>query len=91
VKQLLQKLFSPLLSRFEAGDQAYAYKPSHRMILLLMSTMFCGLAIAVIFVAPGQELSYLIPVFVFGGGGLLGLIIGFLGNDRAVAKIWGSR
>ncbi len=91
MKQSLQKLFSPVLSRFESGDQAYAYKPSHRMILLLMSTMFCSLAIAVLFVAQGQALSYLIPVFVFGGGGLLGLVIGFLGNDRAVAKIWGSR
>lgn len=91
MKQSLQKLFSPLLSRFEAGDQAYAYKPSHRMILLLMSAMFCSLAIAVLFVAHGQALSYLIPVLVFGGGGLFGLVIGFLGNDRAVAKIWGSR
>ncbi len=91
MKQTLQKLFSPVLSRFESGDQAYSYKSSHRTILLVMSALFCGLASAVILVAPGQELSYLIPVFVFGGGGLLGLVIGFLGNDRAVAKIWGSR
>lgn len=35
-------------------------------------------------------IGYLIPVVFFGATGILCLLIGLLGNDRAVAKIWGS-
>ncbi|HFE37662.1 MAG TPA: hypothetical protein ENK06_04465 [Gammaproteobacteria bacterium] len=91
MKQNLRKIFSPLLRKFEAGDQPFSYKPSHRIILLVMSAIFAGLGTAVFFVAPGDDLSYLLPVILFVGGGVLGILIGLLGNDRAVAKIWGSR
>ena len=91
MKGLLRKLFSPLLSVFEAGNEPYAYKPSHRKILLVLSTLFSILAAAVLASAQGQDAGYLLPVFLFGGAGMLGFIIGFLGNERAVAKIWGSR
>jgi len=37
-----------------------------------------------------DDIGYLIPVVFFGGAGILCLLIGLLGNDRAVAKIWGS-
>jgi len=37
-----------------------------------------------------NDIGYLIPVVFFGGAGILCLLIGLLGNDRAVAKIWGS-
>ena len=90
MKHALQKLFSPLLGRLESGDKPFLYKPSHRIILLIMSVVFFGLGIAVFFIAPGKELSYLIPVILFGGGGLLGFVVGFLGSNRAVAKVWGS-
>ena len=91
MKGLLRKLVSPVLGIFEAGKEPYAYKSSHRKILLVLSGMFSLLAAAVFASAQGQDAGYLLPVFLFGGAGLLGFIIGFLGSDRAVAKIWGSR
>ena len=37
------------------------------------------------------EPGYLLPVLLFGGAGSIGLVVGCLGTDRAVAKIWGSK
>lgn len=56
-----------------------------------MGCLFSGLATLVFWFAQGEDPGYLLPVFIFGGGGLLSLLIGLVGNDRAVAKIWGSR
>jgi hypothetical protein len=38
-----------------------------------------------------DQLGGLIPILVFFVIGFVCLIVGFLGSDRAVAKIWGSR
>ncbi len=89
MKKLLRKLFAPILEPFEFGDQAYVYKASHRLILFAASAMFLALAALVIFIM--QSWHYFLPVVVFGGAGLLGIIIASLGDDRAVAKIWGSK
>lgn len=91
MKQILRRLFSPILNLFESGTDPYAYKPSHRSILLIMGGLFCGLAALVLYFAWGADLGYFLPVVIFGGVGLLSLLIGFLGTDRAVAKVWGSR
>ena len=91
MKQQLRKVASPLLNFFESGDDTYAYKASHRTILLAMSVLFCGLASLVAYLGQGEDPGYLLPVVIFGGVGIIGLIVGFLGNERAVAKIWGSR
>ncbi len=91
MKLLLRKLLSPLLVRLEAGDQVFEYKPSHRLILFVMSTVFFVLGIAVFAVSPGTDLSYFIPVILFSGGGFLGLLMVYLASDRAIAKIWGRR
>lgn len=91
MKAVLRKLVGPILRPFESGNDPYAYKPSHRRILVFMSTMFLALASLIVFLTPTGNFSYLLPVLLFGGGGLLGLIIGTLGSDRAVAKIWGTR
>lgn len=92
MKDQLRKLTSPLLHLFERGDQPYSVKPSHRTILLATSVLFLGLSGAIIWVAVGQnELTYLIPALIFGSVGLVGAIVGLLGNDRAVAKIWGNK
>ncbi len=90
MKPLLRKLLSPVLIPLEAGDQPFAYKPSHRIFLFIMSFIFLGLGIAVFIISPGSDLSYLIPVILFGGGGLMGLLLALLANDRAIAKIWGN-
>jgi len=91
MKHILRTLFSPILNLFESGTDPVVYKPSHRKILIFMGCLFSGLATAVLIFSPEGDLGYLIPVVVFGGGGLLCLLIGLIGTDRAVAKIWGSR
>ncbi|MFT4677304.1 MAG: hypothetical protein ACJAX5_002963 [Patiriisocius sp.] len=91
MKNLLRRILSPLLMPLEAGSSAYSYKPSHRTILIFMSAMFIGMAALVIWIMPGWDSGYLLPIIVFGGAGILGLIVGGLGEDRAVARIWGSK
>jgi len=56
--------------------------------LLVIGALFSGLAAALFLLVPGEDLAYLFPVVVFGGVGLISLLIGSIGNDRAVAKIW---
>jgi len=90
MKAFLRKLFSPLLMIFESGTSEYVYKPSHRLVLIVMGGLFSALAALVLFVAEGNGAEYFLPVVLFGGLGIISLIIGFLGTDRAVAKIWGS-
>jgi len=91
MKPLLRTIFSPILNLLESGTEPYIYKPSHRKILIIMGGMFTGLACVVLWLAQGQDPGYFLPVIIFGLGGLLSLMVGFLGSDRAVAKIWGSR
>jgi len=90
MKTLLRSIFSPILNLFESGHDAYLYKKSHRVILMVMGILFSGLGSLVYILAEGQDIGYLLPVVVFGGVGLLCLLIGSIGNDRAVSKIWGS-
>jgi hypothetical protein len=33
----------------------------------------------------------MVPIVVFYGISLVALVVGLLGNDRAVARIWGNR
>ena len=56
-----------------------------------MGCLFTALAALVFSFIQWDNPGYLLPVVIFGGVGLLCLIIGLLGNDQAVAKIWGSR
>ena len=56
-----------------------------------MGILFSSLASFVLWLALGEDPGYLLPVLVFGLVGLLSLLIGLLGNDRAVARIWGSQ
>lgn len=91
MKQLLRTILSPILNFLESGSEPYVYKPSHRKILIFMGSLFTGLAGVVLWLAQGQDPGYFLPVVIFGIGGLLSLGVGVFGNDRAVAKIWGSR
>lgn len=91
MKNLLRKLFSFVLSPLESGSDQFVYKPSHRIILVVMSVMFIGLASLVLSIMPDWQSGYWLPVVVFGGAGCLGLVVASLGEDRAVAKLWGSR
>ena len=89
--KLLRIPFAFILNPLEKGTEAYAYKPSHRTIMIAMSFMFLGLAGLVCYIMPGWDSGYLLPILFFGGAGLFGLIVGFLGEDRAVARLWGSK
>ncbi len=91
MKQLFRSLFSPILTIFESGNDPYIYKRSHRIILIVMGILFSTLALSVYVLGKGEDLGYLLPVFVFGGAGMLSILIGLIGSNRAVAKIWGSK
>jgi hypothetical protein len=92
MKQILRTLFSPILNIFEKGDDPFEYKSLNRKILIFMGLIFAGLAmLVVLFVPEGIGFGYLIPVVVFGFVALITLVVGFLGNERAVTKIWGDR
>lgn len=91
MKQNLRKIFSPILNLFESDDAAFAYKPSHRKILIILGSLFSSLAGFVLYLAIGNDLGYLFPVLIFGGVGLLSLLVGLLGTDQAVSKLWGTR
>lgn len=91
MKRQLRSLFSPILNILESGTEPFVYKSSHRTILVVMGCLFSGLAVLVMLYAQGKDLGYLLPVLVFGVVGVVCLLVGLIGNDRAVAKIWGSR
>lgn len=91
MKDLLRKIFSPILKSFESGDGEYGYKKSHRKILVVMGSLFMVLSVASgISAVTASEVTGLIPVLVFFIVGLVCVVIGSLGTDRAVAKIWGN-
>lgn len=91
MKEKLRALFSPVLNMFEKGVEPYIYKPLNRKILIVMGLLFSGLAAGVFYASPGADAGYLLPVIVFSAVGAVCLVVGLLGNDRAVAKIWGNR
>jgi uncharacterized membrane protein len=92
MKNLLRKICSPILTPLERGSEAYNYKPLNRKVLLIIGFIFLCLGMLVAYLAyQNQQLNYFLPVIVFSAIGLLALIVGGLGSDRAVAKIWGNR
>lgn len=56
-----------------------------------MSSLFLLLAGVTVWLMPPGGWDYLLPVIVFGGAGMMGLIVGTVGKDIAVARLWGSR
>ena len=61
-------------------------------ILIFMGFIFAGLTFLVLkFTPEGAGFGAVIPVIVFGLVALVTLVVGFLGNERAVSKIWGVR
>ena len=91
MKQHLRSVFASILKVLESGTEPFVYKASHRKILIFIGILFITLAGIVFWLAQDEDMAYLLPVLIFGGAGLLSLLVGLLGNDRAVAKIWGSR
>lgn len=92
MKEILRKAFSPILENFESGTEEYVYKKSHRVILIVMGVIFAALSTAVYFVAATEgSAGYYIPVVTFGLVSFVILVVGVLGNERAVSSIWGNK
>ncbi|MCB1866838.1 MAG: hypothetical protein KDG50_15585 [Chromatiales bacterium] len=92
MKTRLRKVFSPILKLFETGASEYSYKRSHRTILIVVGALFlllsvASLATAIYAALPGAWL----PFTVFFSTGAVCEIVGLLGSDQAVAKIWGNK
>jgi hypothetical protein len=92
MKNLLRKLCMPILRPLEAGDAEYVYKASHRKILLAVGALFMVLSL----VSAGASLytasiDGLFPCIIFLLVSLVCMLVSYLGSDRAVAKIWGSK
>ena len=89
---MFRKLFSPLLNYFESGDEAYAYKPSHRVILFVVGTLFLVLSFGMVAIGVGfSQAGVIFPFLIFFAVAVTCLVVSALGSDRAVAKIWGNR
>jgi len=92
MKNLLRKIFWPILQKFEAGEGDYNYTPSRRVILLAVSPLFLLLSMGMLgMVVASGEYIVAVPVLVFFAVGFVALIVGTLGSDRAVSRIWGNK
>lgn len=92
MKNQLRAICKPLLNIFENGDGDYVYKPMSRKILIAMGLLFGFIAALVIsYIIRNAAYGYALPGIVFSGVALVCLIVGTLGNERAVAKIWGNK
>lgn len=92
MKIMLRKLASPILNYFESGEEVFAYKESHRKILIAVGVLFLFLSSVSLFVTikTGQY-GGMIPILVFLSAGVVCGIVGFLGTDQAVARMWKTR
>lgn len=53
--------------------------------------MFGFLAGLSFYLMPDSEPGYIFSVIVFGGISFMGFVVALLGEDSAVARLWGSR
>ena len=92
MKALFKKIFSPVLNIFERNNDEFLYRSLNRKIVLFISSVFFLLAFALpIFMPQLFKMGYWFVMLVFGSLSLVGLIVGLLGSDQAVAKLLGSR
>jgi hypothetical protein len=92
MKIVLRRIFSPLLNYFEAGKGEFNYRKSHRTALIAAGGLFLILSLVCLWAAlTTAQLGAFIPLFVFVTASLVCLVVGTLGNERAVATIWGSK
>ncbi|MBL4609586.1 hypothetical protein [Halopseudomonas sp.] len=91
-KTLARQLFAPLLDKLEGGDQPHRYTPRARLILWVTGLLFLGLSTGLaVFLPEGTDPAALIPIGIFGLVGFFAVVVAWLGSERAVARVWGSR
>lgn len=92
MKNTLKNIFSPILNIFENNNDEFVYRSLNRKIVLFISSVFFLLAFALpVFLPQLIEMGFWFVMLVFGSLSLVGLIVGLLGSDKAVAKLLGSR
>lgn len=92
MKNLLKNVLSPILNIFENNNDEFVYRSLNRKIVLFISSVFFLLAFALpVFLPQLIEMGFWFVMLVFGSLSLVGLIVGLLGSDKAVAKLLGSR
>ncbi len=92
MKKLLIRIFWPILKIFETDEEATNYKKSHRVALNIVGVLFIFLSLissAAAYSVGGA--SALIPVIIFFCAGLVAVVVGSLGSNGAVSKIWGTK
>lgn len=92
MKRLLTTIFWPVLAPFEKDGDSAGYRPTHRKVLFGMGFLFLLLAgVSALVAQETGEPGGLVPLAVFFAVGAVCWIVGFLGSDAAVARIWGNR
>ena len=92
MKDIFRKLFWPILCFFEKGGSAEGYRQSHRKILLVVGFLFLVLSgVSLFFSIFAETFSALLPIVLFFVISLVCFVVGLLGSDSTVARIWGAR
>lgn len=92
MKNIARKIFSPILNIFEKNNEEYIYQRHSRKIVLFIGAVFIFLAAALPIIMPQViQMGYWFVMLVFGLLGIVALIVGTLGSDKAIAKLLGSR
>jgi len=94
MKNALKKVFGFILNPLEKGDEEFLHNKLGRKILLVMGFLFSALSAGIattVLNLENTDPTYLFPSVIFGCAGLYCWVVGLLGSDRAVAKVWGSR
>jgi len=92
MKNILQKIFSPVLNIFEKNNDEFIYRKLNRKIVLFISSVFFFLAFGLpIYMPQLIEMGFWFVMIVFGSLSSVGLIVGIFGRDTAVANLLGRR
>lgn len=92
MKAQLRQIFAPALRSLEEGDGDFRYQPMHRTILLVVSGLFLLLsAVSAYFSLSAGLTAGLLATVVFLALSGTCAVVGLLGTDRAVARLWGNR
>lgn len=91
MKAQLRQLFAPVLRPLEAGEGAFRYQALHRTILMVVSGLALVLAAVSAYFSLSADLTAgLLATAVFLSLSGLCAVVGLLGTDRAVARLWGN-
>ena len=92
MKAILTKICWPILKFFETEAAPANVKKSHRVALNAMGVLFLFLSCVSVWATSATgNLGSLIPVIVFAAVGVVAIVVGSLGSDGAVSKIWGAK